>query len=433
MKKNDSFKKHHFWILAGLAPFLALLAMIFLMTGPGGAKDKAASEIEAKKKEATGTQPKGKGVLVDDFPKQKVELEERRKILWEANYNVQKDIFGWPQGRRLADLEKKYTKFGEKMVTNTNQAFEEIKDRGIYEGAYDLVAEEIKPTVFPGGNWRRVLRHVSNWTEKYPTSDQVWLALEDLWVQRGLLLPVKDINAAAAKFELVQAAGPDGKPAAPPPLKRTFRNRIWELELEVPTTGPHANKAILAKLKNRTNRIQLLGTGNEMRLDIWLSENTSGQVRYRIQKDFAKANEEIKIETPVPNMHTFTKDVEVQAITRVEQVLDERTVPVRQVLNVELGYKDARHHAATLVKPEWWPETAAVAAPTGGGMPGMPGMPGDPGGGLMPGGEAGDPGGMPGGFGRGAFGGPVVPAAPGPPRPAPRPPSSTTTRTATSS
>ena len=55
MKKNNSLKKHHFWILAGLAPLLAVLAMVFLMTGPGEAKDKAAKEIEDKIKAAKDT------------------------------------------------------------------------------------------------------------------------------------------------------------------------------------------------------------------------------------------------------------------------------------------------------------------------------------------------------------------------------------------
>jgi hypothetical protein len=414
MKKNDSLKKHHFWILAGLAPLLALLTIVFLMTGPGGAKDKAAEEIKKNNDTAKGSNPPGKVKLEKDFPEQKKTLNERREILWKANYEAQKGIFGWPQSPRLADLEKRYTKFGAKMETLHNQAFEDFKNRDVYEAAYDRVAEEIKPTTFPGGSWRRVLRYVSNWTEKYPTSDQIWLALEDLWVQRGLLLPVKEVNAAASKFELVKApAGPDGKQADPPPLKRTFRNRVWELELEVPTTGPHANKAMLAKLKNRTNRIQMLGTGNQMKLNVQLSEGAQ-PVRYVIQKDFAKANEEIKVETPLPVLHMIPPGTEVQAITRVEQVLDERTVPVRQVLNVELGYKDARHHTATLVKAEWWPETAAATGGDMGGMPGGPGMmPGGPGmmpggPGMMPGGEVGSPDdeggrgrlpGMPGAFG----------------------------------
>src|SRR5262245_29260012 len=112
MKKNDSLKKHHFWIFAGLAPLLALLAMVFLMTGPGGAKDKAAKEIEAKIKAATDTKPQGEGKLKDDFPKQKVVLHERRKKLWDANYEAQKTIFSWPDNPRLAALEKRYPKFG---------------------------------------------------------------------------------------------------------------------------------------------------------------------------------------------------------------------------------------------------------------------------------------------------------------------------------
>ncbi len=400
MKKNDKLKKHHFWILAGLAPLLALLTMVFLMTGPGSAKDKAAEEIKKNLESAKGTNPPGNRKLEKDFPDQMTTLNERREILWKANYEAQKSIFEWPQSPRLTDLERRYTKFGAKMVTNHNLAFDDFKKSEVYEAAYDRAAEQIKPTVFPGGSWKRVLRYVSNWTQKYPTSDEIWLALEDLWVQKGLLLPVKEINAAAAQYELVKA-GADGKPGDPPPLKRTFQNRIWKLELEVPTTGPNANKAILAKLTNRTNRIQLLGTNNEMRLDIWLSENAPGPMRYRIQKDYAKAHETIEVKNPIPNLHTIPSGVEVQSIARVEQVLDERTVPVRQVLNVELGYKDARHFPAVLKPPTWWPPDATAGTDaTGAGGFGSP-MMGSP---MMPpGGEAGSPDG-----GAGLPGGPMM-------------------------
>src|SRR5581483_436742 len=167
----------------------------------------------------------------------------------------------------------------------------------------------------------------------------------DLWLQKALLMPVNDVNAEASRFVLVKPAGPDGKPTEPPPLKRTFRSRIWELTLEVPTSGPYANKAILATLTNRTNRLQVLGNNNEMRLNVWLSEGAQ-PIRYRIQKDFVKANETIKVETPVPLLHTIPGGTEVEKIVKVEQVLDERTVPVRQVLDIELGYRDARHFSA---------------------------------------------------------------------------------------
>lgn len=407
MKKNDALKKHHFWILAGVELLLVLLAMVFMMTGPGEAKDKAAADIAKKLKEASDTHGKGYKVLKEDYPKQKEILLQQREKLWKVNYDDQKKLFDWPQSPRLQRLAQKYQKFGEKMST-PNQEFDDIKNPEVYEAAYDRAAEAIKPTGFPGGNWRNVLRYVSNWGEVYPTSDRVWLALEDLWLQKALLMPVNDVNAEASRFVLVKPAGPDGKPTEPPPLKRTFRSRIWELTLEVPTSGPYANKAILATLTNRTNRLQVLGNNNEMRLNVWLSEGAQ-PIRYRIQKDFVKANETIKVETPVPLLHTIPGGTEVEKIVKVEQVLDERTVPVRQVLDIELGYRDARHFSAQLKKPKWWPEAPDTGTPAGGfpsggppgGMPGMPGGPGGPGGTGSP-----ESGGMGGKFFGGLMGGP---------------------------
>ena len=40
MKNNEAIKKHHFWILAGLAPLFVLLAIIMMMSGVGSAISK---------------------------------------------------------------------------------------------------------------------------------------------------------------------------------------------------------------------------------------------------------------------------------------------------------------------------------------------------------------------------------------------------------
>src|SRR5690349_1904254 len=121
MKKNDSLKKHHFWILAGLAPLLALLTVIFLMTGPGEAKYKAAAD----------THGKGYKVLKEDYPHQKEVLLKQREKLWKANYEDQKRLFRWPESPRLQVLEQRYQTFGEKMST-PNLEFDDIKRPEVY-------------------------------------------------------------------------------------------------------------------------------------------------------------------------------------------------------------------------------------------------------------------------------------------------------------
>ena len=57
--KNEALKKNLFWILTGAGTFFALLAVLFVLTGAGGAIETKTKEIQAKRDEASKTSPKG--------------------------------------------------------------------------------------------------------------------------------------------------------------------------------------------------------------------------------------------------------------------------------------------------------------------------------------------------------------------------------------
>src|SRR5262245_33107192 len=95
MKNPEKLKKHHFWILAGIAPLLTVLAVIMILSEVGGAIEKEAKDTDEKLKSAQGTQPKGTKAI-EDFKVQKTELEKKKLELWKVNYEKQKDQFTWP-------------------------------------------------------------------------------------------------------------------------------------------------------------------------------------------------------------------------------------------------------------------------------------------------------------------------------------------------
>ena len=388
--KTEVLKKNIFWILAGVAPFLTFLTFLFVFLFVGG---EVATKSEAITKDLTDLgNKKAKGVKgLGTMDKQKDVIAQQKQKLWEANWDQQLKLFTWPTSPSgdLNAFEQKYQKFGEKMSV-FNDEFSTFKTKSVYEGVYERLAESIKPTLFYGNNWRGVLRHVSDWTDKTPTNNQVWLALEDMWVQKGLLDPIVAVNASAAVFAPID----DGKD----PLKRKFRSRVWDLDLEVPKEGKQAGKIILAKLTNRTDRMQLLGNGKTMNLKVWLADGGT-PILFRIEAAFLKANEVMNV-APVPNLHGIPDGTEVKKLARVEQILDARTVPIRRIDVVQLGKVDARHAAAALKQPKFIPEDAVVDATAGGGMPGGPGGEGGPAGGMaamMGGRGAGGPGGLAGG------------------------------------
>ncbi|MCZ2343414.1 MAG: hypothetical protein LC104_16720 [Bacteroidales bacterium] len=379
---KKALKKHHFWILSGVAPALTLLAAILIWLFVGAAIAKQSEKIEAQEKLLSSTRGPGTKVLAD-YDAQTGELTKKKDELWKDNWErqaTQYKLFTWPQDndprQRLMKLEKRYTKFGE-LIRDPDDALEVFKRKEVYEAAYDDEANLIKPTTFRGGNWRAVLRYVSNWGQKKPTSNQVWLALEDLWVQRGLLQPVKAVNDAAATFLPVPA--PRG---AEDPFHRVFRNKVWELELWIANNG--TDKLIRAKLTNRTDRLQLLGIGNTMRLQVWLSDLPTAQpVDFRIEGEFVPAGVTIEPK-PVARLHGIPPGMEKQKIARVRQILDSRTVPIRRVDNIVLGAKDDRILTmltdGALKPPLFITEDPAAAgggvaggAPPGFGQPGGPG------------------------------------------------------------
>src|SRR5262249_2249445 len=126
-----------------------------------------------------------------------------------------------------------------------------------------------EPMQFNGG-WQSVLRFVRDW-KLLPSSEEIWLALEDFWVQREVLWAINQVNYNAAQFSLV----PSDKKEKDDPLHRKFQSRIWEGELWVENEAKGGGKLIKGKIKNRTDRLQTLGIGNRMVLRVWLSEQAA--------------------------------------------------------------------------------------------------------------------------------------------------------------
>lgn len=392
---QDALKKHHFWILSGLAPLFVLGAVVLIWSDVGAEVEKEQKELK-KAEDALKVNPKGKTIL-EELDKQKVTLGLKRTELWKFNSDRQYSLpilmdannreirfYEWPrdgQGQ-IAELEKHYPNFGDPIGLGKNKddldVLDVFKTPAVYEAAYDRAAKAIRPTTFATGSWKGVLRYVSDWTNRRPTSQQIWLALEDLWIQRGLLAPVKQVNDAAAQFALL-GNGSD-------PLKRKFASRVWELDLDASD-----RKIVRMKLRNKTDRLQLLGVGNTMRLKLWLSKApTARPIEVRIEGEFVKAapSPESTLEIrPVRNLHRIDLPPdEVQEIVRVEQILDERTVPIRQIGNIALNYKDARNNLAELKPP--LQSTFNVETPASGtGAPTVPGPGGQPPRPPIPGGE----------------------------------------------
>src|SRR5262245_12314136 len=212
MKKESPIKKHLFWLLLGLVPLLVLIAVFTVSSSVGGKI--TAKEEEIKKAESKLPSGSAKPAsLLTEMDKYDKKLTVKRGDLWKENWERQKQLFTWPdQQPILKRIEAMNLKFGEAIAVEASDlSVFNRKDTYLYQfstspttpGTGTGMADKIYPTQFLGG-WQAQLRHVTDWGQKQLTKDQVWLALEDIWIQRSLLDAIRSVNEDMSKFERVR-------------------------------------------------------------------------------------------------------------------------------------------------------------------------------------------------------------------------------------
>jgi hypothetical protein len=373
MKKNDGLKKHHFWILFGLVPLFVMIAVLMVTSSVGAEIDKKMAEIKSAEDSLKGKQPKS-GKILDVLAERIEEVKKKKQSLWAKNWDIQKSMYTWPKNEQLQAVEKMDLRFGAPIPADnfTRDQFKlpEVylheysdEDRAARKPATRGMVMAVAPTEFRGG-WERVLRHVTRngWGPGAPSSEQIWLLMEDLWVQRALLDAVRSVNAQFSEFKRVEFK-PDGKTVVDDPRRRRFESRIWAVELEVQQKD--GKPALAGRLINLTNRLQLMGMDNTMTLRVWLTKGKGVRpFEFRIGGEFLPGVGALKpdgktpanvIEIPPLDDNLIPASIAPNEnaieIDRVEQVLDKRTVPVRRIEGMALGLTDARHNNSQLVPP----------------------------------------------------------------------------------
>lgn len=464
MKSESPVKKHHFWILFGVVPLLTLLGVVMVSAKVGSRIDDRKAEIKKANDDiASKTKLKPKQLL-DKLDAVSGVVNKKQDELHKENWDRQKALFTWPRNSDVfAELERRSLPFGSDLP-DLSAIFSEFQRAETYQhefstavlqknGTYSTggtgMADLMAPTQFAGGDWRAVLRYVNDFGQVRITKDQVWLLLEDLWVQRSMLSGLRSVNLDMAKFEPVKG---DGQTKT----KKLFRNRIWELALEVVPEGNEGRQRLTGTLTNTSERLQLMGKsidgGNGMAVNVWLSADPSAQpMLFKIGGEFLPGRGAVKTikdkdgqsqVVPANVLPILPLDDHIlpvgtdplrTEIVRVEQVFDIRTVPLKRIDALVIGHPAALDSRSAgqpggLVPPlgkgngglfaeEFVKDAAAVdpnAPPGGGGFPMGGGPMGVPMGGPGPGGRPGDgdgplgPGGTGTAAGRAVGGGPLT-------------------------
>jgi hypothetical protein len=377
--------KHHFWFLLATYTPMVLLGLILLWTSVAGAIDGEAKAIgKAKdevKKYAKGDVKNDKWISA--FKAKADKLAKKKNDVWNEVWQGQSTMFAWPTP--LAELNN--YEYGED-IREAQKRDVYINDKDCYPKQVSDMVAIVQPVNDKGegvvqyeGGWKKVLTYQPRWLGRerltLPSSEEIWLAQEDLWIQKELLQTIRDINDGLALYE---------KAKNPPPRARdeldrqVFENPRWRLELGL------TRDVIRWKITNRSPRLQSLALNFRLTFkgktqDLWVDG-------LPLAPNQTSKEDTFKLPGAAPS-----------GFDAVAQVLDWRTAPVKRIDQLRLAYGSSSTTGKQLVAyPTFAPKDDPNAAPGGPGGPGAPpgamqgGMPMPP----PPGGERFGPG-MPGG------------------------------------
>ena len=401
---KEMLKKHHFWFLFSIVFIGLLLAWIGLFWDVPEETVKTQEEQETKQKALKNVQAKPR-LLISKYSEQVAELQVRRVNMWRQAWNEQKDLYFWPAKRptsgndplavldpqRAFFLEEATNGFTEKQlavvanlkfgadIPNKEGVRDQFRNPENYEAAYKKVIADLAPMQCRDNNWAAILKYVAKWGQ-VPTSEEVWLAMEDLWVQREILMRVHQVNLEAAKFASTSdlAASIAGQAAGQlieKPNHRVFRSRLWKLDLQLVDDGK--KRVFKGTLTNTTERLQVLGIGNVLKLKVWTNDpEKSNPYPLDIEGVSVPAGK-VAEKNPLPikpiASHELPSEWSARGIFRVEQIFDTRTVPVKRVEHLEIGKLSDRNNNLP-IRMAAFSEAAAAKDPNVGTSSGSGGM-----------------------------------------------------------
>ncbi len=334
---QQALKKHHFWILLGVfALFILILVILVPVLIGSEISEKEAAYESAVKKIEDGSRSVTTQGRIKELEKQLEEINNLRAKVWRQMFSRQAGVLSFPEQltARLASA-----KFGSELEDRFRDLYRQDE---VYAETYRQMAAIVKPTEFAGG-WPAILHPISWSAARLPTSEEVWLSLEDLCVRREILHILREANETPARFSLETNIGPDQLPKSSlgPKFSKRFRNRLYQLDLVI-TEKERGKFFASGKIKNLSGRRQVVF---QLSLDVWLNEKALGDgplqpVPIDFPLDQLAAGQEANLpEVPI------VLNRPPEEIFRVQLRHNNKTVPIKRIDSILLGF-NAGHRLA---------------------------------------------------------------------------------------
>lgn len=354
---KETLMKEHFWFLLILVLPLVLVSLVLLLATSSdliAAPEKKIKDTKTKLESISPTAQPKNPKWVEALNKVEGLVDGQKTKIWEQAWKEQERLATWPAtfSKPMQDeLGKMY--FGDEISSpirsNYNNNFSPTSKLTHYENQILDIVDIAQPkneldqiTVQFGGKgnrWQDVLRWISQWATSKPTSEEMWLAQEDLWVQRGLLQIVRDTNDAAARF---QGKG-EGK-------HKVFSNADWVLDLTL--AEAQGKPLIKTKLTNVSGRRGSLG----FTFKVGFTDSSLVEM-LPVDGEPLAPGKSVAFDWPVK------KAGRPKELGEVVQIFDWRTAPVKRIDLIDLGALSNRQASLELKVAKVFDKTDPNAPP----------------------------------------------------------------------
>jgi len=336
---KETVVKHRFWFLLGTVVPLVLIVLCVLKFG-------VAPEVQAKEKDFKDAKTNVSGItnpknqtFLDPVAKKQTTLQSKKNKVWEQAWKGQGDVILWPleMQRELGD---KY--FGEPIDEVERRRYARLYPSYISQVEKEFT-EMIAPVEFKGG-FNSIIRTVPQWDDnRPPLLEELYLAQEDLSVQRELLRIVKETLDTLKKFHPVEAPKETAKPgekkdAAPAGAGKVFVFRNSNFELTLALDQNEKKQLIVSGANSKIKNIN--PSKRTLAVDVaqfQVMQGQAGAVPFRIPAEYLLWNQEAPLRNDV-NIATFNKNSPIQ----VEQVFDWQGSPIKRIDALAMGYNSHR-------------------------------------------------------------------------------------------
>lgn len=327
----EALLKQRFWITLGLLVPLVITVMFLLSHWfPEEIKKKNGAIVATHAAIHSATEnPKNKNWL-SALEERYNKSTNKKNEIWEEAWRSQEPFLtDWPDGMPEDVKTKKiWSPFSEESREKfaSDLYYPQLADIERLpqpEGSREEVVQ------FKGG-WQNVLTLVS-FRSQQPESEEIWLAQEDLWLQKELLRLVRDANELAGTLKPVPPLTAEEKKA-----DGTFANPVWRMSVKVSSVP---GKILLdGKLTNVSPRREMLG------------------VHFRVHFPGGLTPEEIAVEgEPLLPGESIkfqnTLKVLPEHVERVTQLFNWRTAPIKRIDALVLGARSSPIAEQGLRKP----------------------------------------------------------------------------------